>query len=102
MTKMTKLKVEFVCGSGGFHQYSTVWNPVLNELLSVRQEKDNPYDRYAIAVLKTDPYGQRTSGWSFTTRNFEIFMVHNQPRSSDICESCGCKSKKVSISSRRP
>ena len=50
MTKMAEF--EFLCGSRGFHLYSTMWNPVLNELLSVRQEKDNPYDRYVIAVFK--------------------------------------------------
>ena len=26
---------------------------------------------------QTDPCGPRTCGWSFTTRNFKIFMVHN-------------------------
>ena len=34
----------------GHHVYSTIWTPVLGELLSCRRELDNSEDRYAVAI----------------------------------------------------
>ncbi len=35
----------------GYHVYNINWNPTVGEILSVKQERANLYDRYAVAVL---------------------------------------------------
>ena len=49
---MADLNITFLCGLRGYHEYRNVWTPTLNEVLRARQERNNPYDRYAIAALK--------------------------------------------------
>ena len=49
---MADLKITFLCGLRGYHEYRSVWTPTLNEVIRARQERNNPYDRYAIAALK--------------------------------------------------
>lgn len=49
------LRVSFLCGLRGYHEYRTVWNPVIDEVLSTRHERNNIHDRYAIAAIKLLP-----------------------------------------------
>lgn len=42
----------------GFHHYIRVWKPEQDEKLSTKREITNPYDRYAIAVMR----GKRVVG----------------------------------------
>ena len=49
---MADLKIMFLRGLRGYHEYRSAWSPILNEVLRVRQERNNPYDCYAIAALK--------------------------------------------------
>lgn len=37
----------------GHHVYKYVWSPYIGEALSVEQEKDNQYDKYAVSVKKS-------------------------------------------------
>ena len=37
----------------GHHVYKYVWSPYIGEALSVVQEKDNQYDKYAVSVKKS-------------------------------------------------
>ena len=55
MAAAVDLKITFLCGLRGYHEYRTVWNPVLNEKLHARQQRNNPHDRYAIAALYRQP-----------------------------------------------
>lgn len=45
----------FLCGLRGYHEYRSVWNPVVGESLRARHENDNAHDRYAIAAMKQLP-----------------------------------------------
>ena len=36
----------------GHHVYHTVWTPVIGEVLPVKREETNLYDRFGVAVLK--------------------------------------------------
>ena len=36
------------------HVYSTIWIPVLGELLTCKRELDNSEDRYAVAICKIE------------------------------------------------
>ena len=42
----------FKCGLRGFHVYKEVWSPIFGEKLKCCYERNNCYDRYAIAVTK--------------------------------------------------
>jgi len=35
----------------GHHVYKEVWTPVIGEELTVKKEKDNGYDRYAVSII---------------------------------------------------
>ena len=49
------VQYSFLCGLRGYHQYQSVWSPVVSEILTVQHERDNAHDRYAIAAFKTLP-----------------------------------------------
>ena len=36
----------------GHHVYKNVWTPTLRDELECRKERDNDFDRYAVAVLR--------------------------------------------------
>ena len=36
----------------GHHVYFLEWTPVVGELLTLKREPENPYDRWAVAVMK--------------------------------------------------
>ena len=42
----------FKCGLRGFHVYKEVWSPIVGEQLKCCYERNNCYDRYAIAATK--------------------------------------------------
>ncbi len=44
----------FRCGLRGYHVYRNTWIPHRDEILSVKHEEENPFDRYAIAAVKRD------------------------------------------------
>ena len=46
------IKHSFLCGLRGFHVYKEIWKPVVGELLRCSHERNNIYDRYAIAANK--------------------------------------------------
>ena len=48
------LQFVFPCGSRGYHKYREIWSPTLGEELSATAERDNPFDKYAVA-LKSQP-----------------------------------------------
>ncbi len=52
---MQHVTVSFLCGLRGYHEYRTIWTPVLHEIIPVIHEQDNPYDRHAIAARKLLP-----------------------------------------------
>lgn len=52
---MVNVIYNFSCGIRGYHEYKIRWVPVLNEVLPVKHESTNCYDRYAIAVMKRFP-----------------------------------------------
>jgi hypothetical protein len=37
----------------GFHVYMNIWDPEINEVLTLVHEKDNKSDKFAMAVLKS-------------------------------------------------
>ena len=53
---MADISMKFLCGFRGFHA------PVLNEVLRVKQEQNNPHDHYAIAVIKQHGLRQQVVG----------------------------------------
>ena len=40
---------EFSCGLRGFHDYSNIWKPKLNEKINIIHERGNMYDPKAMA-----------------------------------------------------
>ena len=44
----------FRCGLRGYHVYRNTWIPNKDEILLVKHEEENPFDRYAIAAVKRD------------------------------------------------
>ena len=49
---MADVSIKFLCGLRGYYEYCSVWRPVQDEILCVQQERNNPYDPYAVAALK--------------------------------------------------
>ena len=49
------LSWSFPCGLRGYHVYRSIWLPVLHETIPTICERDNPYDRYAVAARKSLP-----------------------------------------------
>ena len=50
-----ELQFVFPCGLRGYHEYRLIWTPTLHEVLTVKQERSNPYDRFAIACTTRLP-----------------------------------------------
>ena len=49
---MDDYKLEsYICG---FHSYKDMWNPVLEEVLACRRERQNFRDRYAVSVMNNE------------------------------------------------
>ena len=36
----------------GYHEYNRVWTPRVGEILLLSGQRDNPHDRFAVAVMK--------------------------------------------------
>ena len=36
----------------GHHIYKSIWGPETGEILSTKKERNNPHDRFAVAVMK--------------------------------------------------
>ena len=49
----------------GHHMYSTIWTPVLGELLPCKTELDDAKDQYVVAVCKSRRYRH----WSHSKEN---------------------------------
>ena len=43
---------EFDSAVRGFHQYQSIWTPVVGEELPCKREAGNSYDLFAVAVMK--------------------------------------------------
>ena len=41
----------FVCVVRGYHVYKDVWDPYLGDGFTTKHERNNPHDKYAVAVL---------------------------------------------------
>lgn len=50
-----ELQFVFPCGLRGYHEYRLIWTPALHEVLTVKQERSNPYDRFAIVCTTRPP-----------------------------------------------
>lgn len=50
-----ELQFVFPCRLRGYHEYRLTWTPTLHEVLTVKQERSNPYDRFAIACTTRLP-----------------------------------------------
>ena len=46
---MSTSKFNFTTGLRGFHVYEETWKPSPNQTVTFKQEKNNRYDRFAIA-----------------------------------------------------
>ena len=46
---------DFIIGLRGFHVYRDIWKPSLNQFINFKQERNNHYDRYAVAVMAKLP-----------------------------------------------
>ena len=44
---------EFSCGLRGFHVYSNIWKPKLNEKINITHERGNMYDPNAMAEVES-------------------------------------------------
>ena len=66
----------FKCGLRGFHVYKEVWSPIVGEQLKCCYERNNCYDRYAIAATKrlrgrlADSAGGHSPGEIFRATRF--------------------------------
>ena len=55
MSAKETIKYSFQCGLCGFYIYKEVWSPIVGEVLRCCYKRKNPFDRYAIAVMKQLP-----------------------------------------------
>ena len=46
---------DFITGLRGFHVYRDIWKPSLNQFISFKQERNNCYDRFAVAGMTKLP-----------------------------------------------
>ena len=46
---------DFITGLRGFHVYRDIWKPSLNQFINFKQEKNNRYDRFAVAGMTILP-----------------------------------------------
>ena len=46
--------LERECCIRGYHVYKHIWEAAIGEELDCRREPDNPNDRYAVAVVKSE------------------------------------------------
>ena len=51
---MYSMEIEVESCIRGHHVYSTIWTPVLGELLSCKRELGNAKDQYAVVVCRVD------------------------------------------------
>jgi len=42
---------DFTTGLRGFHVYRDIWKPSLNQVINFKQERNNLYDRFAVAGM---------------------------------------------------
>ena len=49
---MSASRYEFYSVVRGFHEYQSIWAPVLGEKLPCKREIHNPHDSFAVAVTK--------------------------------------------------
>ena len=45
----------FITGLRGFHVYRDIWKPLLNQFINSKQERNNRYDRFAVAGMAKLP-----------------------------------------------
>ena len=55
MSDSLKIRLVFLCGLRGYHEYRSIWTPTFHEVLEAKQESGNAYDRFAIACTKKLP-----------------------------------------------
>ena len=60
-----------------YHAYKDVWNPSVGHVLMLKRKPDNPHDRHAVAVVKSDstveghvPYNLAPLFFYFLAREF--------------------------------
>ena len=46
---------DFITGLRGFHVYRDIWKPSLNQFINFKQERNNCYDRFAVAGMTKLP-----------------------------------------------
>ena len=46
---------DFITGLRGFHVYRDIWKPSLNQFINFKQERNNRYDRFAVAGMTKLP-----------------------------------------------
>lgn len=46
---------DFTTGLRGFHVYRDIWKPSLNQVINFKQERNNLYDRFAVAGMTKLP-----------------------------------------------
>uniref|UniRef100_A0A1X7SH94 HIRAN domain-containing protein n=1 Tax=Amphimedon queenslandica TaxID=400682 RepID=A0A1X7SH94_AMPQE len=62
----------------GHHVYKRIWTPYMNEKLTATPAEDNPFDKYAVAVMKNEdivghiPRKLAKVSWHFIKRGGEI------------------------------
>ena len=54
-TDSLKIWFVFLRGLRGYHEYRSIWTPILHEVLPAKQEAGSPYNRFAIACTKKLP-----------------------------------------------
>ena len=53
-------RYEYNSYARGYHAYMNIWTPLIGESLLCRKEPDNPVDKNAIAIVRTDSIGKET------------------------------------------
>ena len=69
----------------GYHVYKDIWAAAICELVTCTREPANAVDRYAVAVLREEPYGRRCdvhSGISGSGTCYNTCSEHEKIRCS--------------------
>ena len=79
----------------GYHAYMTKWTPQNEKILKARPERENEYDKYAVAVERcADAVGHLSKGWS---ARFAKTVSHFLRASNENCCRVEVTRKRVNL-----
>ena len=74
----------FITGLRGFYVYKDIWKPSLNQFINFKQERNNRYDRFAVARMTKLPVTLAASIVGHMPRELSCFIWYAIERGARI------------------